>query len=82
MIMAALAPLRRGKWVVAGPDIEDRANKAIEQAVMSAYELGLSGGIPPAMVVSCKVCRQPFFDPSRSESGTCLNCYAKTVELF
>jgi hypothetical protein len=86
----AAGALRRGKWVRAAvpttglylqqvaEDVEERANRAIDEALVAGYELGLSGGVEPARVKTCERCGQVYLGGSQP----CLSCWAEGLVPF
>lgn len=85
ILLAAVAPLREGKWVVGTfshrllhdvrEGLKERVDRAIAEAVLAAYALGLAGGVPPDKVVNCAKCSKAFYAPYPAPE--CLTCFAQ-----
>lgn len=98
-IYAGVGALKRGKWISggevgralcdiqAGPAIVDelqtRGDRAVDEALLAGYMLGLRGGVEPGRVVTCTGgCSRPFVrvEPVRPQVDTgteCLSCWLK-----
>ena len=89
VVAAAAGPLKRGKWasVVMGEvgdtvseasiyAVQERINRAVDEALMAGYRLGLDGGAARDRVHTCIECGKPWLVPESliESNGLCLSC--------
>lgn len=97
-VQAVVGALKRGKWVRAAlypardnpvfsydalaDAVEDRANRAVDEALMAGYRLGLAGGVRSDRVRTCVKCGETIVadkildDPQ--VRPLCITCFADT----
>jgi hypothetical protein len=94
VIKDAVGSLRRGKWASASladepvsvgavNKLQERIDRAVDEALMAGYRLGLAGGAPATRVHTCTRCCRAWLSSGGQpatlikSNGLCLSCAYK-----